>query len=98
MISASGWLAGGPIETDCSGVVPSIICLEKVLQDCPCGLLLVSHDERFLQSLVTIRWELSWTGTPGGDAQLAVREVTGGGYPHSANSITPKRAGCRRSL
>lgn len=33
-----------------------------------------------------------------GDAQLAVREVTGGGYPHSENSITPKRAGCRRSL
>jgi macrolide transport system ATP-binding/permease protein len=38
--------------------LPSIECLEKALADCPCGLLLVSHDEQFLNSLTRIRWHL----------------------------------------
>ena len=38
--------------------LPSIECLERALAECPCALLLVSHDERFLRSLTTRRWEL----------------------------------------
>jgi ATPase subunit of ABC transporter with duplicated ATPase domains len=43
--------------------LPSIECLEDALRDCPCGLLLVSHDQRFLDSLTDKRWHLS----PGGE-------------------------------
>jgi ATPase subunit of ABC transporter with duplicated ATPase domains len=39
--------------------LPSIQCLEEALAPCPCGLLLVSHDERFLNRLTRIRWEIS---------------------------------------
>ena len=38
--------------------LPSIECLETALADCPCGLLLVSHDPRFLDRLTTIRWRI----------------------------------------
>ena len=39
--------------------LPSIECLEQALMDCPCGLLLVSHDRRFLDTLVDRRWHIS---------------------------------------
>lgn len=39
--------------------IVAIECLEKALADAPCGLLLVSHDKRFLSSLVTQRWHIS---------------------------------------
>jgi macrolide transport system ATP-binding/permease protein len=39
--------------------LPSIECLEDALDDCPCGLLLVSHDRRFLQRLTRTRWDVS---------------------------------------
>ncbi len=39
--------------------LPSIECLEQALVDCPCGLLLVSHDHRFLDALVRTRWHIS---------------------------------------
>jgi ATPase subunit of ABC transporter with duplicated ATPase domains len=39
--------------------LPSIECLEQALADCPCGLLLVSHDRRFLDALVHKRWHIS---------------------------------------
>lgn len=39
--------------------LPSIECLEQALADCPCSLLLVSHDKHFLDHLTTIRWHLS---------------------------------------
>jgi macrolide transport system ATP-binding/permease protein len=39
--------------------LPSIECLEQALTDCPCGLLLVSHDRRFLGALTRRRWNLS---------------------------------------
>jgi len=39
--------------------LPAIECLEAALQECPCGLLLVSHDERFLGNLTGMRWELA---------------------------------------
>ena len=38
--------------------LPSIECLEEALAECPCALLLVSHDERFLSKLVDLRWHL----------------------------------------
>lgn len=39
--------------------LPSIACLEQALADCPCGLLLVSHDQRFLNTLTHKRWHIS---------------------------------------
>lgn len=39
--------------------LPSIECLEKALSDCPCGLLLVSHDRRFLDMLTNRNWSIS---------------------------------------
>jgi len=39
--------------------LPSIECLESALADCPCGLLLVSHDRRFLDALTQTRWHIS---------------------------------------
>ncbi len=38
--------------------LPSIECLSDALSECACGLLLVSHDERFLKTLTDIRWEV----------------------------------------
>jgi len=39
--------------------LPSIECLEQALEDCPCGMLLVSHDERFLRCLTSTRWHIA---------------------------------------
>jgi macrolide transport system ATP-binding/permease protein len=39
--------------------LPSIECLEQALDDCPCGMLLVSHDERFLRRLTSTRWHIA---------------------------------------
>jgi ATPase subunit of ABC transporter with duplicated ATPase domains len=39
--------------------LPSIECLEQALVDCPCGLLLISHDRRFLDALAHKRWHIS---------------------------------------
>jgi ATPase subunit of ABC transporter with duplicated ATPase domains len=36
--------------------LPSIMCLEEALSDCPCGLVLVSHDRRFLGKLTGKEW------------------------------------------
>ena len=36
----------------------SIECLEEALRDCPCCLLLVSHDARFLKKLTRTQWEI----------------------------------------
>ena len=38
--------------------IASIQCLEAALADCPCALVLVSHDVYFLQRLTTINWHL----------------------------------------
>ena len=54
--------------------LPSIQCLEAALSDCPCGLLLVSHDVRFLRRLTTVRWELA----PRGD-RVTMRISAGAG-------------------
>jgi len=39
--------------------LPSIECLENALFDCPCGMLLVSHDQRFLDTLTHNQWHIS---------------------------------------
>jgi len=39
--------------------LPSIECLEQALSDCPCGLILVSHDRRFMDALVQTRWHIT---------------------------------------
>lgn len=39
--------------------LPSIECLEGALAECPCALLLVSHDESFLGKLTVDRWDLA---------------------------------------
>ncbi|MDR2845109.1 MAG: ATP-binding cassette domain-containing protein [Puniceicoccales bacterium] len=50
--------------------LPGILCLEDALADCPCAMLLVSHDRHFLEKITHIRWEISETG--GGDSRLAL--------------------------
>jgi len=39
--------------------LPSIECLESALSDCPCALILASHDMYFLKRLTSINWRLS---------------------------------------
>ncbi|MFH1570073.1 MAG: ATP-binding cassette domain-containing protein, partial [Gemmatimonadota bacterium] len=51
--------------------LPSIECLEEALAGCPCGLLLVSHDEPFLRRLARTRWRVEPRGA---DAVLRVVE------------------------
>ena len=36
----------------------SIECIENALDECPCSLLLVSHDFYFLKKLTNIRWDI----------------------------------------
>jgi len=42
--------------------LPSIEALETALIGCPCALLLVSHDERFLEKLTQIIWHIAPDG------------------------------------
>lgn len=51
--------------------LPAIESLEKALGSCPCGLLLVSHDMRFLSQLCRTRWRLHPLND-GVDTQLSV--------------------------
>jgi macrolide transport system ATP-binding/permease protein len=39
--------------------LPSIECLEQALKDCPCSLLLVSHDRYFLSKLTSREWNIT---------------------------------------
>ncbi len=50
--------------------LPSIECLEEALADCPCGMLLVSHDEPLLRRLTQTRWHIAWDGTADQDRML----------------------------
>jgi ATPase subunit of ABC transporter with duplicated ATPase domains len=38
--------------------LPGITCLEQALADCPCAMVLVSHDEAFLKAITAIDWRL----------------------------------------
>ena len=42
--------------------LPSIECLEQALMNCPCALVLVSHDRHFLDKLVSLHWSITKTG------------------------------------
>ena len=48
--------------------LPSIEALEAALRECPCALLLVSHDEHFLDKVGVQRWTIE--ATPDGDSTL----------------------------
>jgi ATPase subunit of ABC transporter with duplicated ATPase domains len=52
--------------------LPGILCLEQALADCPCAVLLVSHDESFLEGITATDWQLTRDGS--GDTLL---EITG---------------------
>ena len=52
--------------------LPSIECLEEALDDCPCGLLLVSHDRRFLKRLTRTRWHISPTEEDTADSRMVL--------------------------
>ena len=53
--------------------LPSIECLEQALVDCPCGMLLVSHDRRFLDALTHKRWHISEDDTRPGNYILEIQ-------------------------
>ena len=38
--------------------LPSMECLEKALSECPCSLVLVSHDIVFIKKLTKMTWEI----------------------------------------
>ncbi|HLP07158.1 MAG TPA: ATP-binding cassette domain-containing protein [Opitutaceae bacterium] len=53
--------------------LPGILCLEEALTDCPCAMLLVSHDEAFLDKITETDWRLTRDAT--GDTRLEIRTV-----------------------
>jgi ATPase subunit of ABC transporter with duplicated ATPase domains len=57
--------------------LPSIECLEQALMGCPCGLLLVSHDQRFLDALTYERWQISEDSRNKGNFILETGQLRG---------------------
>ena len=53
--------------------LPSIECLEQALSDCPCCLVLVSHDKYFLDKLTEKRWQIGWDGETDGKYILRIK-------------------------
>jgi ATPase subunit of ABC transporter with duplicated ATPase domains len=51
--------------------LPSIEALETALAHCPCGLLLVSHDRRFLERLANTQWHIEEGAQR--DSQVTIR-------------------------
>jgi len=70
--------------------LPSIECLEQALAGCPCGLLLVSHDERFLRGLTRARWQVV-PSSARGDMELRVAEVWTGSPAEPVGAPVPGR-------
>lgn len=56
--------------------LPSIECLERALAECTCGVVLASHDERFLRRLTDIRWQIGRGELPD---ERSLRIVLAGG-------------------
>lgn len=52
--------------------LPGILCLEQALVDCPCAMLLVSHDEAFLEKITETDWQLQRDDA--GDTRLTVKD------------------------
>ena len=50
--------------------LPSIEALQEVLAQCPCALILVSHDEQLLSSLCSISWNFEKVDDERGDARM----------------------------
>jgi macrolide transport system ATP-binding/permease protein len=50
--------------------LPGILCLEQALMDCPCAMVLVSHDEEFLAKITQVDWRL--VRETSGDARLEI--------------------------
>ncbi len=50
--------------------LPGILCLEQALSDCPCAMVLVSHDDEFLAKITEIDWIL--VREPNGDSRLEI--------------------------
>ena len=55
--------------------LPAIECLEDALDACPCGLILVSHDYRFLSRLARTRWHLSPDNPGDRDVRLRIMDA-----------------------
>lgn len=53
--------------------LPGIRCLEEALADCPCAMLLVSHDESFLEKITETDWRLAKDSA--GDTRLEIVSV-----------------------
>lgn len=51
--------------------LPGIRCLEDALADCPCAMLLVSHDEAFLAEITATNWKL--VRDDAGDTRLEIQ-------------------------
>jgi macrolide transport system ATP-binding/permease protein len=51
--------------------LPGILCLEQALAECPCAMLLVSHDEAFLEKITEIDWYLDRDDS--GDTSLKIQ-------------------------
>ena len=51
--------------------LPGILCLEEALAECPCAMLLVSHDESFLEKITATDWHLERDES--GDTRLEIR-------------------------
>ncbi len=51
--------------------LPSTLCLEQALADCPCAMLLVSHDKAFLEEITAIDCHL--TRDDSGDTSLHIQ-------------------------
>lgn len=62
--------------------LPSIECLEEALADCPCALLLVSHDLRFLRRVTEVWWRIEQIA---GSADTIVRVAPFEGTPCSGD-------------
>lgn len=70
--------------------LPSIECLEAALDDCPCGLLLVSHDLRFLRRLTRTCWEISTDEDGARAAHMRLHIRRGPPGPASRKAGRPK--------
>lgn len=52
--------------------LPSIEALENALADCPCGLLLVSHDQPFIERLTRTRWHIAMDEARNADVTISL--------------------------
>jgi ATPase subunit of ABC transporter with duplicated ATPase domains len=52
--------------------LPSIESLEYALTDCPCALVLASHDRRFLGNLTQTQWQITADARPGATSTLHI--------------------------